>query len=98
MSVRTRGLPRNLLDLLDPLDRRRQYENVPKNADRLFGSLHFVPSAAPVNRCCAATPTVASFTCASGWNHCIAPQVGSCVRCLFTSSATWPALTSISLP
>jgi len=30
---------------------RRQYENVPKKADRLFGSLHFVPSAAPVKTC-----------------------------------------------
>src|SRR2546430_10332592 len=26
----------------------RQYEKVPKNADRLFGSLHLVPSDAPV--------------------------------------------------
>jgi hypothetical protein len=29
----------------------RQYVNVPKNADRLFGSLHFVPSDEPVKKC-----------------------------------------------
>ena len=33
-------------------------QNVPKNAERLFGSLHLVPSAEPVNTCCAATPIV----------------------------------------
>src|SRR5262245_25336049 len=54
-----------------------QYENVPKKADRLFGSLHFVPSAAPVKRFCAVTPIAASSIVENGWNHCIAPQVGS---------------------
>ena len=33
-----------------------QYVNVPKNEERLFGSLHFVPSDEPVNACCSVTP------------------------------------------
>ena len=53
----------------------------------LFGSLHLVPSAEPVNACSAARPMSPATTDASGWNHCIAPQLGSCVMCLLTSSA-----------
>ena len=32
---------------------------------------------------------VASLIDASGWNHCIDPQVGSWSRCLLTLNATW---------
>lgn len=50
---------------------------VPKNDERLFGSLHFVPSADPLNAFSAVVPMAGSETSASGWNHCLAPQLGS---------------------
>src|ERR1700722_3318413 len=53
----------------DPL----QYEKVPKNAERLFGSLHFVPRPVPLKECWSATPISESDIDESGWNHCIAP-------------------------
>src|SRR4029077_3984354 len=59
--------------------RRRQNENVPKNPECLLGSLHFVPSALPLNAFSAVVPISALSTTDSGWNHFLPPHVGSCV-------------------
>src|SRR6185436_20328472 len=83
--------------LRDPRDVVVNYrENVPKNEERRFGSDHFDPSPDPVNECCAVRPIPASSTVASGWNHCMAPQVSSCGECLETSSFTAAVLTCTS--
>ena len=52
----------------------------------------------PANAFWSATPSVASLTDDSGWYHCIAPQLGSCVMTLLTASVTGPVAIEISWP
>ena len=62
-----------------------QYENVPQNAERLCGALHLLPRPAPENSCVSAVPIAEDVSCGeNGLNHCMAPQLGSCLISLLT--------------
>ena len=65
---------------------------------RLSGSLHLVPSAAPLKAFSAVVPIVAPSTVDSGWNHCLPPQVGSCFISLSTVRRTDFAATRNACP